>query len=279
MESRSLLPGPEIWHFVPNFFLVNLLHPDAMSSVVPGGWSISCEVLFYCMVPFLFLVVTNTKRSIYFVMLTVVFLPIANEVLSVASGSLFSSFDAELVRLYWYRFPLNQLGAFSFGFLLFYVLKGDFVQRYLSDKTLNLSMLLSAGAVCILLSLSKIPFPPKHLVYSACFCLIAVLLSVVPWTLVVNRATVFLGRISYSCYLLHFFVLKEVMSFMASHDMQIANQYLRFAVILVLTFLVTIPLAYVSYRILELPATAAGRSLISRREMVGVKRAENTAGI
>ena len=78
MESRSLLPGPELWHFVPNFFLVNLLHPDAMSSVVPGGWSISCEVLFYCMVPPLFLVITNTKRSIYFVMLTVVFLPIGH---------------------------------------------------------------------------------------------------------------------------------------------------------------------------------------------------------
>ena len=199
--------------------------------------------------------------------------------LSVASGSWFSAFDAELVRLYWYRFPINQLGAFSFGFLLFYILKGDFAQRYLSDKKLNLSMLLSIGVVCILLSLSTIPFPPKHLVYSAFFCLIAVLLSVVPWQFIVNRVTIFLGRISYSCYLLHFFVLKEVMSFMASHDLLIANQNLRFMVILVLTFLITMPLAYVSYRVLELPATAAGRALISRRGRAGVKGADNTVGI
>jgi len=276
LGSRSLLPGPEVWHFLPNFLLVNLLHPETMSSVVPGGWSISCEVLFYCVVPLLFPIITTYKRALYFIMLTVVLFPVMSKVISVILASQFSLYDSDLVRLYWYRFPLNQLGAFAFGFLLFYLVREGRCWEFLSDKCLNFSLLVSLILMCVLLSLSQIPFPPRHLFYSGCFCIIAMLLSVIPWAVVVNRATIFLGRISYSCYLLHFFVLKEVMAYLTVNGIEIGNQYMRFTVIFTLTLVLTVPLGYMSYRIIELPASAVGRFLISYRAKVKAGRAESS---
>lgn len=228
------------------------------------------------MVPLLFSIVTTYKRALYFIMLTVILFPVMSKMISVFLASQFSLYDSDLVRLYWYRFPLNQLGAFAFGFLLFYVVKEASFREFLSDKWLNFSLLMSLASICVLLSLSHIPFPPRHLCYSGCFCIIAVLLSVIPWAIVVNRVTIFLGRISYSCYLLHFFVLKEVMAYLTVNGIEIDNQYMRFAVIFTLTLVLTVPVGYLSYRIIELPASAAGRFLISYRAKTKTGRAESS---
>lgn len=47
LQSRGWTAAPFAWHFPLHILLINSLVPSAQSSVVPGGWSISCEVLFY----------------------------------------------------------------------------------------------------------------------------------------------------------------------------------------------------------------------------------------
>lgn len=42
---------PDLFDFVMNILLVHTWVPSAVNSIVPGGWSIGVEVMFYCMFP------------------------------------------------------------------------------------------------------------------------------------------------------------------------------------------------------------------------------------
>lgn len=265
LDSRSLLPGPEPWHFLLHVPLLNVLHPATSSSVVPGGWSISLEVLFYLAVPLLLAAITSTKRALMFSALAVVFLPVANLILSRLAGPLIKVDEHILNGLFWYRFPLNQLGAFAMGFLLFYLSKNQVLKDFLSDRLLNLTLLASLLACCVFLTISKIPFPPKHLIYSVLFCGVGLLLGTCPWAFLVNTPLRFLGKISYSCYLLHFLVLKELLVLQERYSLILSDQHVRFLVLLLLTILITVPLSWVSYKLIECPAIGLGRALIKRR--------------
>lgn len=66
--SRGWLPGPETWHYPLHVMLLNIWHPAVQSSVVPGGWSISLEVMFYLAFPFFCCVDKNvTGRATLFI--------------------------------------------------------------------------------------------------------------------------------------------------------------------------------------------------------------------
>ena len=47
-----------------NVMLLNSLHPGGI--IVPGGWTISIEMLFYCMLPVLFKYITTLNKAIVF---------------------------------------------------------------------------------------------------------------------------------------------------------------------------------------------------------------------
>ena len=264
MGSRTLLPGPDLWHFPVHIMMLNVLHPSTLSSVVPGGWSISLEVLFYLTVPFFFAIVTNLKRAIVFSCVSVVFLPAINLLLSQSLGDFFKVDDPVLNRLYWYRFPLNQVGAFSMGFLLFYVIRDGLFQEYLKDRKLNGFLLVTVFFICVFLSISKIILPPRHLVYSILFCVIGLLLSQYPWAIIVNRPLRYLGKISYSCYLLHFFILNVLYEYQSQMGIDVDNEFLRYLVFFIFTVVLTVPVASLSYRFVECPAISAGK-VVSRK--------------
>jgi len=269
LESRTTLPGPEPWHYFMHATLTNVLHPSTLSSVVPGGWSISLEVLFYLSIPFLFTLVTNLKRAAIFTAISVVLLPVINLLLSKVVGPFIRVDETVLNYLFWYRFPLNQIGAFSFGFLLFYLLKDTKIQQLLSDKLLNGVLIGSVIFSAAFLTVSSIRLPPKHLVFSFLFCLIALLLASCPWRIIVNPVFRFFGRISYSCYLIHFLILTELLNFQSRHGLYIENQNLRFLVFLSLTTILTVPLAWISFKLIECPSISWGRE-VSKRWAIGI---------
>ena len=45
-------------------FFLNGFHPYWINSIVPVGWSVAVEVIFYCTVPFLFLTIRNMWQAI-----------------------------------------------------------------------------------------------------------------------------------------------------------------------------------------------------------------------
>jgi len=49
---------------ISNFLLIHGLVPSGNSNIVPGGWSIGCEFLFYAAFPFIFMHVRNNSRAL-----------------------------------------------------------------------------------------------------------------------------------------------------------------------------------------------------------------------
>ncbi|MVM34370.1 acyltransferase family protein [Spirosoma sp. HMF4905] len=264
MGSRGWREGPELWHYPFHIFLVNVLHPLTSSSVVPGGWSISCEILFYLCVPLLYYYINTNIRLAIFVVITVFLLPVANSVLShILNPVLFANVDPKTQQQFWYRWLPNQLGAFSFGMLLFRIIKTHSLS-FLSNRVTNVAgiaiTLIAMGGLVVI----KPIVIQKHLAYSFLFMVLALLLSAIPWKIFVNRATVFLGQISYSSYLIHFLVINQCFIFISAHFPSLAANHLKlFIVLTLLGFAFTIPLAYLSYKLIEQNAIKWGRKYIT----------------
>lgn len=95
---------------IVNIFFINSLFPNILNKVVPGGWSISTEVLFYLIFPIIFILINNSKLLIILLVfvLTILFSQIGINILyymgyPIANNS-FSYFNI-----------LNQITVFVIG--------------------------------------------------------------------------------------------------------------------------------------------------------------------
>lgn len=254
LGSRGWLAGPEPEHYVWHISLMNVLHANAQSSVVPGGWSISCEVVFYLTCPIWFALVRNGRQALIACAVWIVvgtlwirglqhFPPIG---------------DPRLWHLYVHRFPLNQFACFSFGILLYYMSQRGMSR--LEPRANNLAVMVCTLLVVVLASRVSIPGIQRQYVYAAAGAVFAACLGARPWPLFVNRLTLFWGRVSFSAYLLHFLALRLVDGLLGENNGSAARTIAVFLAACALTA----PTAYLMQRFVERPATATGKALIRR---------------
>ncbi len=248
------LPESQNWHYVLNFLFLNSLHPDPQTSVVPGGWSISIEMLFYCAVPLLFARVRDLRRATVFMLVCVFVLPAVTYVLYQSINPMFTGLYPLMVAMFWERFPLISIGSFSFGIWLFYLSKNEEVVRFLRRKAVNLTGLLLAGVTLVALAFLNVTYPPKVHFYSFAFMAAALMLGVHPWKLLVNPVMAFIGRISYSMYIFHFSVAIGLSMWIPQHFAPLPAQgVLYFLIFQACTIAITVPLAWLSYHVIERP--------------------------
>ncbi|MCF2487478.1 acyltransferase [Dyadobacter sp. CY347] len=262
LQSRGWKEGPELWHYPFHLLLVNVLHPLTSSSVVPGGWSISCEVLFYAIVPLLYFRLKKTQNLVILMIASIVIYPIANKWLSIHLGPVI--FPGLNPKDFWYRWLPSQLGCFTFGILLFKLIQANKLSKFLLNKRLNLFALASIFVSILLMLPYKLKIIEPHYIFSFLFMCMALLLSAIPWKFMVNNVFIFLGKISYSCYLIHFLVLKQVYDFASVYLPQIAQDNLvLFSFVLTVSVIFTVPLAMLSYQYVEQPAVNAGKNFMN----------------
>ncbi|WP_353136513.1 acyltransferase [Pseudopedobacter sp.] len=265
LDSRGWREGPELWHYPYHIFLTNVLHPLTSSSVVPGGWSISVEVLFYMIAPFIFLYINSTKRLTIFMAFALIALPLGNIMLKkYAIQTFFSDYDSRTVNNFFFRWPVSQLACFGFGLVMYRIIESKKQLQYLKSDVIN--------KVLIVLTISLIfgsIFLPKiiqqHHVVSFLFMCLGILLSVTPWEILVNKATVYMGRISYSSYLVHFLVVNQLYLAIIKFTPQLTdNKYIFFIVLSLFSITLTIPFANLGFKYIETPSIEWGRNLIRK---------------
>lgn len=243
--------------FINIFSNITFTHgfcPYWINSLVPGGWTIAVEMLFYCFVPFLFKMIKNINHAFYFVLISLVVRIIFNYFLFrtplINSEYLWQSF------LFFY-FP-NQLPVFSLGILLYFMI--------FNEKRIELNFIIPfLFSIFILLQLVGYDLFPKHFTFGVAFLLLAKALSQYEFKLFVNPVTVYLGKISFSMYLVHFAVIYWLNEFnfisYFSNDIssfQILNFITRYILIVVLTVIIST----FFYNIIELPTQRIGKKLI-----------------
>jgi peptidoglycan/LPS O-acetylase OafA/YrhL len=247
-------------------FFLQGVSPHAIVHVAGGAWSIADEAFFYCTLPFL-------ARSIRSLRAALVAFAIAAPSLLVGSMLLTHRRPqfGEYFAFFW--FPI-EFPIFLLGIIVYFLWKEWIAPRAAlraqsgsgtpsSLKVLSLTLLACAAG----LALWNIPHDNRKLYPTSIGCaLIVVAILIHAWPLLVNRVTIYLGRISFSIYLLHVFVMEWAVRWARARPAMVAHPWLLFAVILFSSLFLTSVLASVTWLYVEETGIRVGRRVIAHLE-------------
>ena len=233
-----------------NIFFIHGLHPEWVAQLVPGGWSISVEMLFYCLIPLLVRKINTLNKAIY--------LFIGAVIINYLFQSLFAHYSNSKTweNFLFLSFP-NHFPVFSCGIAAYLlIIKKD--HQVGSKPLFCLALLLIAHVI--------LGYVISNIVLSGiAFMVLLIALSKRKFRILVNPFFSYLGKVSYSSYLVHFAVLHilerlHFVDFIAVGNLTtgIINYCIRFGFVLVSTIII----ASFFYQFVELPMQKVGRNLI-----------------
>lgn len=249
LRSYSGLPK----HIAVSLVFLNGLHPLAINAGAIGGWSVADEALFYALLPLLFARIKSLRSALIWLVTSSIVCYILSKSLSVRYPSCKQYFQFLSFSV---QFPVFMMGIAGYFFWKEYL-----TQMYLGAKKRLSLILLVAGAVLYSILL---PFTDNGLYLSSFVCLILLIaLSLHPWSIFVNRYTRFLGKISYSIYLLHFFIYINLQARLGRAGLPPTVQFILcfFGILLIV-----IPIAYLTWLSIEEPGIRLGRHVIAQCE-------------
>jgi peptidoglycan/LPS O-acetylase OafA/YrhL len=263
--------GVHPFYFALTALFAHGWHPYTFNSIVPGGWSIAVEMTFYAVFPFVFSWLNSLARSI------------AAAVLLGFGGWFEFRTMHWLYHHQWIRgmdlqvydffvrhwFP-TQCVVFVLGIVVYHLLKSPAVELA-RNRVGALSLFLFGLAVWLAFAGNYEFVPFLVMVIAMAGMIFAISARQVP--MVVSAAICYVGRISYSCYLVHFAALGMALRLLNIHltageplfdgGGHMANGFL-FLAIFGLGLLFTIPVATLTMRLIEDPGIECGRRLVKR---------------
>jgi len=245
-------------HIAMTALFVHGFWPDAITSVVPGGWSVANEVIFYALFPaFVPSLLRASWKSLILVAIA-----------SVAIGPQLSRLDglsyllpssaAGVSGIYFSLWFPRQLPCFIFGIILYRLS----VERPPASSFLAKAICLLAVALMLLIPfLEGIKYAlPLGLVtsYAIAFTLFGFALMNWPNSPLIGHSIIWIGKVSYSAYFVHFLVLHFLppLHFTGS---AVVDMILAYAV----TVAATVAISSLTYAMVETPFIRLGSALIA----------------
>lgn len=239
--------SPDLWWLFKNLSgLFGFIHWDG--TMVPGGWSIGNELVFYCFFP-LFLFLAKNSKIGFLVAHIVVF----------GLYVYFGFYQLEYVTntSYWrdYTNPLNQLWLFLLGISMGKLFKGTTFNVYLTLSSVLVGFLIMAlyptfdpNRIILVLGWNK-------LLFTAACVLIVIGFYKTTYELpkMAHTSLAFIGQASYSIYLLHQFVLRFI-KYVNERTLQ-----LEYPLLILPAILSTVILSYLVYTYYERYFVALGK--------------------
>lgn len=238
----------------------------ALNGVVPGGWSVAVEMQFYLLLPLIAAWARTLRRALLLLGGSVVLSLAALPVLEAAFAGLPPVLAHEAA---YFSLPV-QLPAFAAGVVLFRLLGPDrgglpLPPRARAVVLVGLALLFGLPLRWGGQGPELVPGAPGLVGYAVVLAVLAYALLTFPLPPLVNRATRFMGEISYSAYLLHFLALGAV-----ERALPALPPLAHLLALGAGALLVTVLAATVSRRLVEVPGVAFGRVLVRRLGAVRV---------
>ncbi len=265
MGPRIYAPQGIGWHQIA--LTLTFLHGwtfDSINSVVPGGWSIADEAMFYLLFPLL-LAHVNTGRKIRIALLASIVIAKAAQVAMIhvfATGT-----EPDLLGGFLVMFFLAQLPAFLCGFAVFYLLQ--WMERHPKHVLAKSSAQMIMFALSVLLMTicaalhNCFPILENYWLGDVLMIPFVTSIALLNPAVIVNEVLQYIGKVSFSIYLVHFvffmhFAKPLVVPFLQAHHVTgVAQLAIVFAVILLPSLLT----AAITYPLIELPMIALGHRI------------------
>lgn len=246
-----------------NILFLNGLFPDANNTVVPGGWSIGTEMVFYLIFPFLYYAIMRIQYKYQY---TYLLLPIFSLVFSfVIQYVIFNLIDSPHLfgnNSFFYFNILNQLPVFCIGISLFIAFRND--KLMLINKQTCIVLFLIFTFISTYLMLHSVDFEFTYVFFpffsgiSFVFVFIILHYHVNSKNLILIKA----GELSYSGYLVHF-VFAFYLTEKISNKLSFVQADLRLIFVFLLIVTLTFFSAKVIYICIEKPGVNLGKKVIN----------------
>lgn len=249
---------------------LTLLHgflPDTVNAVVPGGWSIAAEMIFYACFPLLVRYVTRPAHLVMALSIAVLVAAALASSLPPLLGEIYPPLWRYAIENYFDVWFPNHFPDFLIGIGL------AMIVRQLAPKTdrvLATGLLLLAGALIFSLMFM---YSGNRLINSNHYFALAfslIVLSLFHWEnpLMVNPLSVFIGKISFSLYLTHILLIQAIFVSGLSWPVMEGSPGLQYLKHFALVAIVSSAMSVLTYFLVEKPGMAIGRRVIRHLEKV-----------
>lgn len=244
------------------------------NDVVPGGWSIGVEMSFYLVFPLVFLALGSLRAALVALGVVLVADLLAWQPLLAHSPI----DDAALWARYVFVWLPNQLPVFLCGIVAYFILferSGRLSAFFLEGGRTGPAIAFGAACLLLLLVPQWLDDARAVFLYGAAFATVALCLHRHPYRWIVNRPLRHIGKISFSGYLTHFFMLqvaRKILAVVQAGDRLSPDAY--FVATVAIALAGTVALASLTYRLVEVPGQALGKAVIQR---IAARRREGAA--
>jgi peptidoglycan/LPS O-acetylase OafA/YrhL len=248
--------------------LRQVLFIDSLSpsrgSIVPGGWTINTEILFYLVFPVIVMVVRSFGAALAAYSLSLGCVIICAQSYHESLVSRFSDTPQMMVNV-WTALSLPiQLPVFMAGFATFFALDKTWLSTDRDGRVLKI-MLVTAIALMIWFSISP---PNTYGWWGMPFGVAIFCLGRHAGGLLVNKPIIYLGKVSFSAYVWHFMVMNFVY-LGRDHGLDVfaiklGPNALNFLLFLAFVMLVTLVISAASFHFFERPMIRVGAVLAER---------------
>jgi len=229
------------------------LNPSAADGEVFAGWTVGVEMLFYAIFPFLFRALPGWKLKVAALLLSMPLYPLALAVFG------YLPFDDKVLQRYQLLTIFKHLPVFLLGLVAF-----EAYERLRTQKdAFGISAILVAGAIALLGNVIAGRAFFSGDTRTLGWALLIVGAGLYRWPFI-NPVMAFLGRISYSIYLLHGPIIISMGGvFLAIYGWG-APTLLSFLMCVALALAVIVPISWLSFVLIETPGNRLGSYLVTK---------------
>lgn len=227
------------------------------AGIVWASWAIGVEMLFYAVFPLLFRIIDSPRRAWGAAVLgTLASLLAGAGVLGPAGVAAVGDYGL-----------LRHLPVFLYGLLAYHLFMA--LQAVPSNAARRCCMTVLVGTGLLLVGLTwssaraAVSAGIGWILFGAGYAALLIGMSRFPLSLVVNRVTTYLGQISYSLYLAHPIVVALLIPVFRRIQLLVPQADLAYLLCAVLTLAIAVPVAYLGYRLIEVPGIRAGHRVLA----------------
>lgn len=263
-------------NIIANILFLHGLYPSANNTVVPGGWSIGTEMLFYLIFPFLYLFYKKlqSKYKITFLVFPIIILILSLTIQFVLLRFTSISTDFFINNSFVYYSILNQLPVFCLGMSLYTAFKEQKLEN-INKITCYILILIGTLIAGFLMLFGESLFTLSSAIFPFISALTFVFLFILLQYFNKNKGCLIakIGEFSYAGYIIHFIfafylapVLSDALSFIQAD--------LKLIIVAVIIITVTCLSANIIHKYIELKGIKLGKKFISYVDKRDTKQKE-----